>query len=80
MQCDNNSIASQDVIAFEDIVVVVDDIDDISSQILNIDELKVLSNHHNFVCTIGNENGSNKCNFGSFQQNNMHNFYHAPTE
>ncbi len=42
MQCDTSSIALKNVIILEDIVVVVAHIDDLSSQILHINELKCI--------------------------------------
>ncbi len=42
------------------------------------DPLSVV-NFCNFICTNGNESGNKECRFGSFQQNNMHDFHDAPT-
>jgi hypothetical protein len=40
------------------------------------DPLSVV-NCYNFICTNGNESGNKECSFGSFQQNNMHDFHDA---
>jgi hypothetical protein len=42
------------------------------------DPLNVV-NFYNFICINGNESGNKECRFGSFQQNNMHDFHNALT-